>query len=233
MQERQLDGVGDLLDLVVEAADVAVGDVRHLLEQEVLDLRPGQLLEQQVRAGVEAHRVAGPQVHPAHRVGQLADELLVGPADDQCAHAVLHDLLDRDDLAGLLGRPGQHDVEALVEDDLAAPVELVEVDVGVRRHLHLAAAREDVDGAVVVLADDHAVRRGRLGELVDLVAEGGDVLASLPQGVAELLVLGHGLRQLALRLEQALLECANALGSVGHAGAEVGDLLVQRVDLGT
>jgi hypothetical protein len=103
----------------------------------------------------------------------------------------------------------------------------------VRRHLHLAAAREDVDRAVVVLADDHAVRRRRLGQLVDLITQGGDVLPGLPERVAELLVLRHGLRQLALGLEQALLECANALGGVGHAGPEVGDLLVQRVDLGT
>ena len=54
---------------------------------------------------------------------------------------------------------------------------------------HLAAAGEDVDGAVVVLADDHAVGRRRLGELVDLLAERGDVLARLAQGVGELLVL--------------------------------------------
>jgi hypothetical protein len=59
VQERQLDGVGDLLDLVVEAADVGVGDVGHLLEQQVLDLGPGQLLEQQVRTRIEAHLVAG------------------------------------------------------------------------------------------------------------------------------------------------------------------------------
>ena len=233
MQERQLDGIGDLLDLVVEPADVAVGDVGHLLEQEILDLGTGQLLEQEVRARIEAHRVAGPQVHPTHCVGHLADELLVGAAHHQRANTVLHDLFDRDDLAGQLGSPSEHDVEALVEDDLAPTVELVDIDVWVGRDLHLAAAREDVDGAVVVLADDHAVRRWWLGELVDLVAQGGDVLARLPQGVAELLVLGDGLRQLALRLEQALLECANALRRVGHAVAEVGDLLVQRFDLGT
>ena len=233
MQERQLDGVGDLLDLVVEAADVAVGDVRDLLEQEVLDLRPGQLLEQQVGARIEAHRVAGTQVHAAHGVGHLADELLVGPTDDERPNAVLHDLLDRHDLARQLGRPGEHDVEALVEDDLASPVELVEVDVRVRRHLHLAAARQDVDRAVVVLADDHAVGGRRLGELVDLVAQGGDVLARLSQRVAELLVLGHRLGELALRLEEALLEGADALRRVRHARPQVRDLVVQRVDLGT
>ena len=232
VQERQLDGVGDLLDLVVEPADVAVGDVGHLLEQQVLDLRPGQLLEQQVRARVEAHRVAGAQVDAAHGVGQLADPLLVGAPDDERAHAVLHDLLDRHDLAGRLGPAGEDDVEALVEHDLAPPVEPVEVDLGVRRHLHLAAARQDVDGAVVVLADDDAVRRRRLGELVDLVAQRGDVLARLTQGVAELLVLGDGLGQLALGLEQPLLERAHPLRGVGEAGAQVGDLVVERVGLG-
>ena len=103
---------------------------------------------------------------------------------------------------------------------------------GCSRHLHLAAAGEDVDRAVVVLADDDAVRRRRLGELVDLVAQRGDVLARLAQRVAELLVLGHGLGQLALGLEQPLLERAHPLGRVGEPGAQVGDLVAQRVDLG-
>ena len=62
---------------------------------------------------------------------------------------------------------------------------------GVQRDPHLAAAGEHVDGAVVVLADDRAVGRRRLGELVDLVAERGDVLARLAQGVGQLLVLGR------------------------------------------
>ena len=65
VEERQLDRVGDLLDLAVEPTDVAVGDVGHLLEQQVLDLGPGQLLEQQVRARVEPHRVAAAQVDAA------------------------------------------------------------------------------------------------------------------------------------------------------------------------
>ena len=98
---------------------------------------------------------------------------------------------------------------------------------GCEADLHLAAAGEDVDGAVVVLADDDAVRRRRLGELVDLVAQRGDVLARLAQGVAQLLVLGDGLGQLALGLEQPLLERAHALRGVGEAGAQVGDLVVE------
>jgi hypothetical protein len=59
------------------------------------------------------------------------------------------------------------------------------------------------------------------------------VLAGLPQRVAELLVLGHGLGQLTLRLQQALLEGADPLRGIGHAGAQMSDLVVQRVDLGS
>ena len=228
VQERQLDRVGDLLDLDVEAADVGVRDVGHLLEQQVLDLGAGQLLEQQVAARVEAHRVAAAEVDAAQVVGQLADPLLVGAADDQGAHAVVHHLLDRDDLAAVISPTrAEHDVEALVEHDLGAALERVVVDLGVEADAHLAAAGEHVDGAVVVLADDHAVGRRRLAELVDLVAQGGDVLARLTQRVAELLVLDDGVGQLALGLEQALLEGAHPLGRIGQLAAQVGDLLVE------
>ena len=71
---------------------------------------------------------------------------------------------------------------------------------------HLAAAGEDVDGAVVVGGEEGPVGARRLGELVDLFAQGGDVLLGLLQGVGQLLVLGDGLGQLSLGLEQALFE---------------------------
>jgi hypothetical protein len=99
VEERQLDRVGDLLDLVVEAADVVVGDVGHLLEQEVLHLGAGSFSSSRLLRGVEAHRVAAAEVDAAKVVGELADTLLVGAADDEGADAVVHQLLDRDDLA--------------------------------------------------------------------------------------------------------------------------------------
>ena len=97
----------------------------------------------------------------------------------------------------------------------------------VHRHAHLAAAGEHVDGAVVVVAEQRAVGRRRLGELVDLLAERGDVVARLPQGVGELLVLRHRLAQLALGLEQPLLERAHALGRVLEPPPQREDLLLE------
>ncbi len=231
VQERQLDGVGDLLDLGVETADVGVRDVGHLLEQQVFDLGPWQLLEQHVGARVEPHGVAAAQVHAAQRVGQLAHSLLVGAPDDQGADAVVEQLLDRHDLAGDLGTAGLDDVEALVEHDLGPAGQLLVVDVGVQPDAHLAPAGEHVDRAVVVLADDHAVCRRRLGELVDLVAQRGDVLAGLAKGVAQLLVLRDRLGELALGLEEALLERALALRRIGKALPQLVDLLLQHDDL--
>ena len=68
VQVRQLDGVGDGLDLGVEPADVGVGDVGHLLEHELLALELGQLLDQQLGARVHEQRVARPQ--PRRRSGR-------------------------------------------------------------------------------------------------------------------------------------------------------------------
>ena len=232
MQERQLDRVGDLFDLVVEAADVGIADVRHLLEQQVLDLGARQLLEQQVRADVEAEVVAAADVHAADRVGQFADPFLVATPDDDDAHTVVHHLLDRDDLTGDLGGSRASTTLKLSLSTTSEPrSSSLVIDVGVERDAHLAAAREDVDGVVVVLADDDAVRRRRLRELVDLVAQRGDVLARLAQGVRQLLVLADRLGELALRLEQPFLEGVDAAGRIGESRSQVRDLLDQGRDL--
>ena len=73
-------------------------------------------------------------------VGELAHPLLVGPADDQRAMPVLEQFLERDDLTGDLVAPCEHDVQRLVEHDLLAALELVDLDLGVQRDAHLAAA---------------------------------------------------------------------------------------------
>ena len=126
VEERQLDRVGDLLDLAVEAADVGVGDVGHLLEHELLDLGTGQPLEQQPRAAVHEDVVAGPQGLGADEVlGELDDPLLVGPTHDEGPPAAFEHLVEGDDLAGDLGPAGHHHVERLVEHHLGAPLHVV------------------------------------------------------------------------------------------------------------
>ena len=111
----------------------------------------------------------------------------------------------------------QDDVERLVEHDLLAALEVRPSRSGCTDDPHLAPAREHVDGVVVVVAEHGAVALRRLGELVDLFAQRGDVLARLAQGVGELLVLGDRLRELALGLEQAFFERADTLGRVLQA----------------
>ena len=56
------------------------------------------------------------------------------------------------------------------------------------------------------------------------------MLACLTQRGGELLVLGDGLGELALGLEQALLERADALGRVLQPAAEDDDLFLEALD---
>ena len=120
VEVRELDRVLDRVDLVVEAADVVVGDVGDLLEHELLDLGPRDALDQQAGAAVHQEVVAGAQLLAEQRRRELAHPLLVGPADDQGAVLALEELLEDDDLAGHVGGAGEHDVERLVERDLLA-----------------------------------------------------------------------------------------------------------------
>ena len=230
VQERQLHGVGDGLDLIVEAAHVVVGDVGDLLEDELLHLGARQALEQHAGAGVHQDGVPCPQLLADELVGQLGHPLLVRPSQDDGPPAVLQDLLQGHDLARHLPAPGQHDVERLVEHHLLAPLEGPGVEFGVQGDPHLAPAGEDVDGGVLVGAQVGPVGRGGLGELLHLFPQGGDVLPGLPEGVGQLLVLGDGLGQLALRLQQLLLQGPDALGRVLQPPAEGYHLLLQ--DLG-
>ena len=96
---------------------------------------------------------------------------------------------------------------------------------------HFAPSGEHVHGAVVVGPQVGPVGRRGLGELLDLLPQGGDVLARLTQGVGQLLVLGDGLGQLPLGLQQLLLQGADALGSVLQAPPEGDYLLLEHLGL--
>ena len=98
VQERQFDGVADLFDLPGQAADVLVGDVRHLLQHEVLDLGLRHPLVGVAGLGVDQQGVARLERGVQQRRGELHHPLLVGVPDDQRAIAAEH-LAQRADLA--------------------------------------------------------------------------------------------------------------------------------------
>ena len=62
VQVRELDRVLDRVDLVVEPADVVVGDVGDLFEHELLDLGAWDALDEQAGAAVHQQVVAGAQL---------------------------------------------------------------------------------------------------------------------------------------------------------------------------
>ena len=122
-------------------------------------------------------------------VGEFADAFFVGAAHHKGAYAVVENLFHGHDFAADVWLASHHHIEALIEHNFGAALQGLVVNIGVQAYPHLAAARGNVDGAVVVLANDHAVCRRRLGELGDLVAKRRDVLSCLAERVAELLVL--------------------------------------------
>ena len=67
--------------------------------------------------------------------------------------------------------------------------------------------------------------------IAPLLAERGDVVARLAQGVRELLVLAHRLGQLPLGLEQPLLEGAHALGRVLEPAPQGEDLVLENLQV--
>src|SRR5690606_25116224 len=114
VEEGQLDGVADLLDLGAEATDVAVVDVRRLLEEQVLDLRALDVLEREAAAQVGEDGVPHPYARGDQGCREAQDALVVGAGDDEDAD-VVDDLLDRDELAGVLEAARLDGDERLVE----------------------------------------------------------------------------------------------------------------------
>ncbi len=150
---------------------------------------------------VGVHEQVVADLEPSHPQGVGDDPhlLLVGP---QRHHRPLRVqlLLEDHHVALDLVAGGLDDVEALVEDELLAGLEGVDLERGVLVDLHLAALGQDVDGAVLVGRQVDAVGAGWGAELIDLFLERGDLLARLVERVDQLLVLVERLREVAVRL---------------------------------
>src|ERR1043166_2295583 len=192
VQVRQLDGVLDRVDLGTETADIVVADVRHFLERQVLDLVLRELLQQVAALAVHQEVVAGLQLQQAQGVAHDGHLVLVGAKRHEGPLRV-ELLLEDDDLALDLVAGGLDHVQALVQDQLLAGLEGLGLDSRVEVHLDLAALGQHVDRAVLVDRQVDAVGIGRRAELVDLLAEGGDLLACFLQGGGHPLLLAGGL----------------------------------------
>ena len=171
VQERQLDGVGDRLDLVVEAADVVVGDVGHLLEDELLDLGARQVLEQQAGAGSMS------TVSPARSFSPISWSAS-STTRSSSARPTMRARVPSSSTSLRVTTSPEISVpraSTTLSDSLRTTswprARLFELELGVQGDPHLAAAGEHVDGAVVVGGEERAVRRRRLGELLDLLAQ--------------------------------------------------------------
>ena len=89
---------------------------------------------------------------------------------------------------------------------------------------------ENVDRVVFcIMAEIGPIRRGWTGQLVDFFPQRGNLFPRLAQGVGQLLVLSDGLGELALRVEQPLLEGADALRCVLETPTECYQLLLRRL----
>ena len=109
--------------------------------------------------------------------------------------------------------------------------QLVEVDAGADGHPQLAAAGEDVDGPVVVAREEDAEAGRRLGQPVDLLLQGHDLVAGLLERRDQPLVLGGDRGEVRLQVGHPLLERAQVAGRLGEPLAQGVDLVPQRADL--
>jgi hypothetical protein len=231
VQVGKLDGVPDLLDLPAEAADLLVGDVGDLLEDELLHLRLRDPLVDVVGAGFEQERVAGADRLVEQRGGELDDPLLVRVGDHERAGPIVQQFLEHDDLADVLVAEGLDHIEGLVQHDLLATLERVDVHGGADVHPELAASGEHLDRAVVPGLQKDTEPGRRLCQPVDLLLEGDNLVPGLLQSGDQPLVLARQGGHLGLRLMETLFDDPGLPGGLGQLPAQRGDLLLQEGDL--
>src|ERR1700722_9549499 len=102
VQEGQLDGVGDRLDLLVKAADVGIGDIGYLFEHNFFELLLGQELDEELASSLEQDTVAASQADAGERRRDFDDSRAVAASGHERPDSIVEHLDDRHDLAGTL-----------------------------------------------------------------------------------------------------------------------------------
>ena len=189
VEEGQLDGVADELDLLAQSPDVAVSDVGHLLQDELLDLGAHHGTQCHAHGQVGHEGVTDPGAVVAQGLREAEDLLLVVAGQDQDG-AVVVGLLDGDDLPEARRGAGGGDDEVLVEDDVVARVQGGGHDGGPDAHPVAPPGDGDVSGACGgVHGQDRGVRQGWELKGLDVLVQGRQLLACRPQGVGQVGVL--------------------------------------------
>jgi hypothetical protein len=139
----------------------------------------------------------------------------------------------RHDLAAVLEVAGGDDVHRLVEQDLLARVQLALLHLGPELDLELApGGHHDRGAGLLAEREEGAVALRRAGEPLDLVAQARELLAGLPEGLGQLHVLGLRRLQLALGLQQPLLEHPDPGRRALQPPTQQIDLVAEVLDLG-
>ena len=213
MEEGQLDGVADELDLLAQSPDVAVSDVGHLLQDELLDLGAHHGTQRHAHGQVGHEGVTDPRAVVAQGLRETEDLLLVVAGQDQDG-AVVVGLLDGDDLPEARRGAGGGDDEVLVEDDVVTRVEGGGHDGGPHAHPVAPPGDGDVGGArACVHGQDGGVRQGRELEGLDVLVQGRQLLARRPEGVGQVGVLAAEDAGVLAELPQAVGDVPSGLAT--------------------
>ena len=128
----QLNGVSYGFDLSIEAANLCIGDVWNFFEDEVISTSPGEQFHEQARTRVDQDIVPTAQAYAFHGGSEFNDSLVVSAHEDQRTVASVEELIDLGYFTGAVCRPGENNVEGLVEDYLGSLFESEEINVRTR-----------------------------------------------------------------------------------------------------
>ena len=120
MQERQLDGITDRLDLAAEATDHRVINIRYLFQDQLFDIQFRNPLVREVHPTIDQQRIPRSQVLITKPVREPDDAFLIAMPDHQCPVAALQHLLQQHDFADLIELQDLYDIHRLVDHHLLA-----------------------------------------------------------------------------------------------------------------